>query len=260
MLIWFDSENVGDNITPYLYNKLGRQIKVGFRGKRILGAGSIINHGGSDTVVWGTGALPSYIDYSVPLVFDRILSVRGPLTAHLLSMAGVPEPTVYGDPGLMLSRVFEVHSPKKYRVGLVPHSSDADSAVFQGLRDSIQGSTVIEVRHRDVERFIREISSCDYIISSSLHGIIISDSYGIPNVGIRVGSNVISDYFKFEDYLLSVGRDPVRDYLSAPSGSYTGNNKDIKTWANTLLSHLKDYKLIESDSIDAVQNTCPFMV
>lgn len=55
--------------------------------------------------------------------------------------------------------------------------------------------------------FIDQILSCEMILSSSLHGIIVADAYGVPNLWCK-----FTDYeapgkgFKFKDYYLSVGK------------------------------------------------------
>jgi pyruvyltransferase len=53
---------------------------------------------------------------------------------------------------------------------------------------------------QDVETFIDEILECEFIASSSLHGLIASDSYGIPNVRLKISDQIIGGDFKFEDY------------------------------------------------------------
>lgn len=50
-----------------------------------------------------------------------------------------------------------------------------------------------------------QIGSCEYVLSSSLHGLIISDSFGIPNLHIKVTNNMRGDGFKFEDYYSGFG-------------------------------------------------------
>lgn len=55
--------------------------------------------------------------------------------------------------------------------------------------------------------FIDDICSCNTILSSSLHGIIIADAYEIPNAWISLDENHPDNNFKFKDYYLSVGKD-----------------------------------------------------
>ena len=54
---------------------------------------------------------------------------------------------------------------------------------------------------------IDEICSCNYIISSSLHGLILADAYGIPNLWISVSDKVKGVDCKFADYFSGVGRE-----------------------------------------------------
>ena len=43
-------------------------------------------------------------------------------------------------------------------------------------------------------------------MSSSLHGLIAADAYGIPNARINLTGRLVGGDFKFEDYALSVNR------------------------------------------------------
>ncbi len=47
---------------------------------------------------------------------------------------------------------------------------------------------------------IKQIAECECIVSSSLHGLIIADSLGIPNIHVKVTNNLLGDGFKFDDY------------------------------------------------------------
>ncbi len=62
----------------------------------------------------------------------------------------------------------------------------------------------------DVERpcgeVCAEISACARILSSSLHGLVVADSYGIPNARLVLSNQIIGGDFKFRDYALGIGR------------------------------------------------------
>ena len=49
------------------------------------------------------------------------------------------------------------------------------------------------------------LASCECIISSSLHGLIIADSYCVPNKRVILTNRVSGDGFKFHDYYSSFG-------------------------------------------------------
>lgn len=78
----------------------------------------------------------------------------------------------------------------------------------------------------DWKQVLDEIASCRAIISSSLHGLICADAYGIPNVWLEEYP-ILSDNIKFHDYFLSQGRPLVKlTMLSkySPDILYKGGN------------------------------------
>ena len=57
-----------------------------------------------------------------------------------------------------------------------------------------------------VQNVIQSICLCKKIISSSLHGIIVAESYGIPATWLEISGMVEGYGFKFYDYYLGSGR------------------------------------------------------
>src|SRR5699024_4415351 len=62
---------------------------------------------------------------------------------------------------------------------------------------------IIDLRTRDVFKVISEITASEYILSSSLHGVIVPHAYQIPALWIEDGY-IDTDGFKFQDYFSSV--------------------------------------------------------
>lgn len=64
-------------------------------------------------------------------------------------------------------------------------------------------ANVIDILTTDYAHFIDEVCSSKLVISSSLHGIILAESYGIPAVFLA-GEGF--DLFKYKDYYMGTGR------------------------------------------------------
>ena len=92
---------------------------------------------------------------------------------------------------------------------------------------------------------VDEIISCEKIISSSLHGLIVADAYGIPAIWTKFSEKVLGDGFKFRDYFASVGRND-KSPLEI----------NETTSVEMILNSFYTYK-IEFDSEKLIRN-CPF--
>lgn len=53
---------------------------------------------------------------------------------------------------------------------------------------------------RSANEVVHDIARCNMIASSSLHGLIVADSLGLPSIWLKLSDDVAGDGFKFHDY------------------------------------------------------------
>ena len=195
--------------------------------------------------IWGSGLLydvdPKENNLVRPLVFHAL---RGEKTKHLLEeITNQKIHCVLADPGL-LAPLFEPAKEKKYHVGIIPHYRDANLPVFEELKNHYPNAVIIDVAQSPKEVFSL-ISSCEYIISTSLHGIICADAYGVKNCWCITSDQVFGDGFKFHDYFSSFHTDRVP--LDLRSGVFPEIEKDFRlSYEDPYEVTLKQYELINA--------------
>ncbi len=154
---------------------------------------------GSKPWIWGTGCMgPLRKDFKDNVNFAL---VRGPITASLMSITT----DFFGDPGLLIAEAMGEEIAREDRIGIVPHFSQFSSEGLQQLCKDEPVLKLIDVRE-DAAKVCREIASCRHVISSSLHGLIVADSFGVPNTWLNPAGIHRSPRFKFYDYAASVER------------------------------------------------------
>jgi pyruvyltransferase len=207
-LAWDKGTNFGDAINPILINKLFN-CKVMwvdykyFPFKYLVGIGSVLQKANKNSFIWGTGFISdSSICYEKPF---KIFAVRGPKTRKKLLELGIDCPEVYGDPALLLPKIYTPKVSKKYKLGIIPHYMDMQNKVLDKFKEN-DSILIIDIKNPNHFQFIDLLYSCEKIASSSLHGLIVADAYGIPSLWIELSNKVKGNGFKFLDYFESVGR------------------------------------------------------
>lgn len=215
-----------------------------FRHDDVLCIGSIITWMTTPkSIIWGSGIV--YPERELSAKPQKVLSVRGPLTRQYLLKRGIECPEIYGDPALLFPRYYRPKVEKKYRLGIIPHFRDKNNLLV-GKFAKDPSVKIIDVQNvRPWHRFIDDICSCEHIASSSLHGLIISDAYDVPNIWIEFPDGE-SKKFAFQDYLLSVGRGVSSPLMLKENGDVKDIIKSIR------------WKPIDYDSKQLL-NTCPFL-
>ena len=198
-------QNFGDLISPWLVQQMtGREVVVARRSEpHYVVIGSILNQSTDQSIIWGPGTYGTEAKREVA-ANAQYTAVRGPLTQAKLSASrgfGIAVPEVYGDPALLAPLYYQPSVPITHEYGVVVRWSERRwSRATYG-----PGVKMIDFGRSDVEAVFRELLSCRKIITSSLHGLIVADAYGIPNAWLASNSPR-GGAFKFHDYFASVNK------------------------------------------------------
>lgn len=194
---WIGRPNWGDLLTPLLLKHFCN-IQADWapvEQASLVAVGSVIEHipDGWHGQIIGSGKLHE----SSPLPLDaEILALRGPLSAN-----GVRGSFALGDLGLLANELVQVET-KKHTLGIVPHWSDKALGIDPRFT---QYNPIVIDPCGDPLDVIRTIGECHKIVSSSLHGIILADAFGIPRrIEYAPRLDVEGGTFKFRDYSESV--------------------------------------------------------
>ena len=209
--------NLGDSITPLILTRaLGKSLPVinplTSRGKTLFAIGSILKYANSESIIWGSGFISK--NDTCKRKPHTVLAVRGPRTARRLKKLYDIDVQTFGDPAILLPLYFPkpIKADIKYDFGIIPHYVDK---LYLSENEHLlknKSYITIDIETDDIQSFIDKISSCRYIYSSTLHGIIISESYGIPARWLKLTENVYGNGFKFYDYYESTDRLNSKNY------------------------------------------------
>lgn len=211
LVYWKKVLNLGDTLGPVIYDWMLQRKQIDplqptRKTFHLMTVGSIIaSIGHYDATIWGSGihtfkAVANISKRKRYRKFD-IRAVRGPVTRDVLIANGYACPEVYGDPAVLMPYIYtpEGITTKEYEVSAILHFSQADKLLPAGINR-------IAIETGDYKHFIDEILRSKKVISSSLHGIILAESYGVPAVYLTMGKEEL----KFYDWYHSTGRRSVR--------------------------------------------------
>ncbi len=206
-------QNVGDYLSLVVVKAMCDKYGVDFctetnQTRHLYAIGSILL-GYQDATIWGSGF--GY-DNSKSKFFKAdaflhrhihkldIRAVRGPETRRILNSMGLKCPEIYGDPAVLLPLFYtpshmSTTLPKKEYI-VIPHYSK--DAKYKG------NENVLNTFVKDYKDFIDKLCSAKFVISSSLHGIILAEAYGIPAIMLK--DTPSEDITKYKDWYYSTGR------------------------------------------------------
>ncbi len=262
--VWYYKEgtrnNFGDYLGGYIPKKLTNKevvyTPIHSPTKKYVTVGSVLNQMigvNKNCVVWGSGIMTK--NDTIPKDVE-LLAVRGPYTQQRLRDIGITPPEVVGDPALILKKIYDPKINKKYKLGIIPHYVD-----YEYVKNKVGDNPnikVIDLITNDIEKTIDDILSCEKTISSSLHGVIVSQAYDIPSLWVKFSnklfgnSEAMGNNIKFRDYFSSVGIKPYDgiDFI----------NKDINLDSILkIIDSNKDKSNIVNFDFDKLFESCPYI-
>lgn len=198
-------QNLGDWLALPIFEYMTKRCGVDpdkkiSRTKHLYTIGSLILLGYQNATIWGSGIL-----YGEPegFIWKRsknrkldIRCVRGPKTKARLKENGYDvSKCLFGDPGVLMPLIYKPKEKAKRKYSVVLHMA---------RKKEVKADNQIDIMTDDWKATIDEIYNSELVISSSLHGIILAEAYGVP--AIMLDKVEFSDHFKYQDYYLSTGR------------------------------------------------------
>ena len=144
--------------------------------------------------VWGSGYM---FDQKPPISSPLVIhdAVRGVKTKAFGKLDNV----ALGDTGLLADLLVDKPIAKRYTIGIVPHLWHLDNPTLLHLMKKYPEIKLIDVRQNPLD-VITQIAECEFVYSSSLHGLIVADSFEIPNQWVQFDVPLFGGVWKFEDY------------------------------------------------------------
>jgi len=223
---WRKVPNFGDAITPFLLKHFADIDNVEWdtvSRARVVSCGSVLEHlpPDWDGFIVGSGKLIENSRLNGFGQTAKILALRGPLTAR-----GFKGNFAIGDPGILANELVGPQE-KKWDLGIVPHWQDTELADrFQQLIPEKFSVKVISTADDPID-VVKQIGSCRRIVTSSLHGVIIADSFGGIPRRVEICDKMSNDggLFKFRDYSESIKTPLVIGKMIEPSRFFV---EDVK--------------------------------
>jgi succinoglycan biosynthesis protein ExoV len=209
MKLWYYRDsigNFGDDLNPWLWDRLLPGFFDGVPDSLFLGIGTIIRHGLPEharKIVFGAG-----MGYGDPPVLDptwEFHCVRGPMTAARL---GLPARYAVTDAAALVATVFDSTRYHRRHVSFMPHHVSA--ALFDWRRLCRQLGIQYLDPSAPVRRTLAQIAQSRVVIAGAMHGAIIADTLRVPWIPVLIYEHI--NPFKWADWCASLDLEysPVR--------------------------------------------------
>ena len=207
---WNLGDSLGYVVTSYMLEKKSLSLDTWVRKRKHFGCiGSYVFTSFQHLTIWGGGllcnprlfrSLSRWIRlFCYPFSKYDFRAVRGPLTREQVLKYGHKCPEVYGDPAILMPFIYTPQCEVTHDLLVIPQFyTEAE------FREKHPDLYMVSMNTNDYKYVIDAIASSKKVITSSLHGIILAEAYGVPAVFFRGLENRID--FKYLDYYYSTGR------------------------------------------------------
>lgn len=209
--IWFFREpgflNFGDELTTDIIERLfdKKCELVDINDADLYAVGSIIEvidrKKSKKSYVWGSGFIRSDDKCNNKKLEFR--AVRGVYSRERLEQKYNKIPL--GDPGLLSNLIYERGSTGGKKIGIIPHYVDEEEDILAKAKIDKENYEIISVKDAP-DKVAKKITECKLILSSSLHGLIVADSFSVPNIHLKLSDKLTGGDFKFKDYYSALNR------------------------------------------------------
>lgn len=222
--------NFGDYLSLKLVERIVQtSVRVfdknaGVKEKKLLAIGSIMTFARDNDVIWGSGVNGKWLD----LKYYRfngldVRAVRGPITRQfLIENFGITCPEVYGYPALLMPYFFPEFKRKKnpkYEYIIIPHYSEE-----QLFPKDVYQNVVYPTEPWDI--VVEKIVDSKFVISSSLHGLVVAEAFGIPARLLKVTEN--EPLLKYQDYYWGTNRPEFKAATSIEEALILGGEPPVQ--------------------------------
>lgn len=206
--------NFGDWLSPLIVSHYTDK-KVIFQSpvkmatsQHMIGLGSIGRFIKPNSVVVGTGISTDELTLAKSATY---VSVRGPVTARVVKESGGPDVTSFGDPGVLISRIFPVErKTTNGKVALVRHFTHKPIPLV--LEANMEELDIFMSHPDQIKVLVEALNTYDRVVTSAMHIFITCQSYGIPCALITFEGfedSVHGNGIKYGDYAQGVGLESI---------------------------------------------------
>lgn len=148
---------------------------------------------------------------------------------------------------MLLSYIYKPVTTKKYKYGIVTHFDDYEYfKQFETPECPVINMGMAKDSEQLFYELIDKINECEFVFSSSLHGLIFSHSLGIPAVHLENKMLYSKDNFKFKDYYSTLNIDYKKYNMSdSPDLAAIATKKTGCLPSKKILKHLQQNVLSE---------------